>query len=117
MPDAITIVNEYLAAFYAGDFARARGYVSERFHFKGPFVEAVNRETFFESAARLAAIVRGHEVLRQWRDGQDVCTVFEMRMGSGSVTTCEWHTVEGSLLVKARVILDSNAFRALMPVR
>jgi hypothetical protein len=117
MPDAIAIVNEYLAAFYSGDFARARGLVADEFQFKGPFVEAANRDAFFDSAARLAPIVRGHEVRHQWSDGRDVCTIFDMRLGGGSVTTCEWHTVGGSLLVQARVILDTNAFRALMPAR
>ena len=119
MTNTTTVVNEYLTAFYAGDFDRARTYVADDFRFKGPFVEANNKQAFFESAARLAPIVRGFDLLHQWQEGVDVCSIFDLRLqtpvGSGSVTLCEWHTVRGEALAYGRVILDTAAFRALVP--
>jgi hypothetical protein len=115
----MTLVNEYLSAFYAGDFDRARKYVADDFKFNGPFIEASDKRTFFDGAARLAPIVRGHKTLHQWSDGHDVSSIIELRLetptGSGSVTLCEWHTVRDNVLGAGRVILDTAAFRALVP--
>jgi SnoaL-like domain len=114
-----TTVNDYLSAFYSGNFDRARAHVAEDFQFKGPFVEANGRDGFFASAARLAPIARGFELLHQWSDGHDVCSIFDLRLqtplGSGSVTVCEWHQLRGALLARGRVILDTAVFRALVP--
>ena len=115
----VQLVNDYLAAFYAGDFDRAQALVADDFRFKGPFVEAASKQAFFDSAARLKPIVRGFDLLRQWCDGADVCSIFDLRLqtpvGSGSVTLCEWLTVRDSLLRTGRVILDTAPFRALVP--
>lgn len=118
---AVTLVNEYLDAFYSGDFAKARELVSDDFHFKGPFAEATNKEAYFSSAAPLAAIAKGHRLLRQWADGDEVCSIhdvdLETPVGKGLVTMCEWHKAESGKLVFGRVILDTAAFRALAPAR
>lgn len=115
------IVNEYLQAFYSGYFDEARALVSDDFHFKGPFVEAADKEAFFSSAARLAEIVKGHRLLRQWVDGIEVSSIFEVNLQTpvarGSVTMSEWHTVRNGKLISGRVILDTAAFRALVPAQ
>ena len=113
------LVNEYLQAFYSGNFALARALVSDDFHFKGPFVEAADKEAFFSSAARLATIVKGHRLLRQWEDGDEVSSFFEVNLetpaGKGAVTMSEWHTVRNGKLISGRVILDTAPFRSLLP--
>jgi len=119
MAGATKVVNEYLAAFYSGDLDKARSVVAENYVFKGPFVEANDREAFFQSAARLAAIVRGHHVLKQVEQGEDVCSLYEVNIvtaaGSGSVTMSEWHTVREGRLKLGRVVVDTVAFRKLVP--
>ena len=116
---ALNVVNEYLNAFYTGDFDRARLLVAERFSFEGPFIGTDNRAEFFASAQGLTKIVRGHPMLRQWADGNDVCSVFELSLetpvGAGALPVSEWHTVRDGLIMAARVILDTAAFRALVP--
>jgi predicted SnoaL-like aldol condensation-catalyzing enzyme len=116
---AAKLVNEYLQAFYSGDFGRAGALVSDDFHFKGPFVEVANKEAFFSSAARLAPIVKGHRLLRQWEDGDEVSSVYEVNLetpaGSGAVTMSEWHAVRHAKLISGRIIFDTAAFRALVP--
>ena len=115
---AAKLVNEYLDAFYSGDFGKAGALVSEAFRFKGPFVEAANKEAFFASAVRLAPIVKGHRLLRQWEDDDEVSSIFEVNLetpaGKGSVTMSEWHAVRDGRLISGRVILDTAAFRALV---
>jgi len=59
------VVNQYLDAFYSGDFVVARTFVADNFHFKGPFVKASSLDSYFSSAARLAPIVKGHHLVRQ----------------------------------------------------
>jgi ketosteroid isomerase-like protein len=118
MGQAAKVVNEYLNAFYTGDVARAQAVVAGDFSFKGPFVTTEGRSEFFESAARLTALVRGHRLLRQWTDGDDVASVFELKLagprGSGTVLMSEWHTVRGDELARGSCLFDSAAFRALV---
>jgi len=114
-------VNQYLTAFYSGDFEKARALVSEDFMFKGPFIEAANREAFFSSAAGLARIVRGHNMVRQWGDRDDTCSIFELKLETptrtGSILMCEWHTGRQGVLISARVLFDTAAFREFVPAR
>src|SRR6185312_866619 len=119
MMSAKTVVNGYLAAFYTGDFETARSLVADDFKFKGPFVEASNKSDYFSSADRLATIVRGHRHLRQWEDGNDVATIYEVTLetpaGVGAVVMSEWHVVKDGKLISGRVIFDTAAFRAIVP--
>ena len=113
------MVNEYLAAFWSGDFDKARSLVADDFSFQGPLAQADNKETFFASAAPLAPIVRGCRMLRQWEDGDDVCSVYEFKLatpvGAGTVLVSEWNTIRNGRLASARLMFDTAAFRALMP--
>lgn len=116
---AADTVNGYLNAFYAGDFAAARPFLDEAFHFTGPFIEAKDRETYLASAAPLGRVVRGHRLLRQWLDGSEIASVYEVRLetavGAGVVSMFEWHKVAQHLLVSSRLLFDTQSFRALMP--
>jgi len=116
---ASEVVNRYLEGFYRGDHDAARAVVSADFSFRGPFLQVRGREAFFEGAAGLKRIVRGHRVLRQWAQGDDVCSVYEVQLetpaGAGSIPMSEWHTVRRGHLVAGLVLFDSAAFRALVP--
>lgn len=118
---AADVVNTYLDAFYRGDLAQAGALLAPAFHFKGPFIEARDRETYLKSAAPLAAIVRGHRLLRQWVDGEEIASIYDVHLetpaGTGDVTMSEWHKVEGQTIVSSRLIMDSAALRRLMPGR
>jgi hypothetical protein len=113
------LVNDYLNAFYSGDFATARKFVADDYRFKGPFVEALDKDQYFASAAGLAPVVRGHKMLQQWEHGAEVCSIYDVRLqtpaGEGAVTMSEWHTADGGRLKSSRLVLDTASFRALMP--
>jgi ketosteroid isomerase-like protein len=110
------LVNRYLDAFYLGDFESARTLVAEDFKFEGPFVKTSDRESFFFSARPLSCIVRGHHLLRQWEEGNEVSSVYEVRLvtpvKSGTVVMSDWHIVGERVIDSSRVIFDSMAFRA-----
>jgi hypothetical protein len=63
--------------------------VADDFSFRGPLAQADDRAAFFASAAPLAPIVRGHELLNQCTDGDAVCSMYRCRLettrGAGSV--------------------------------
>jgi hypothetical protein len=116
---ASRIVDAYLTAFYSGDFGAARSVVTHDFSFSGPFIQVDGRDAFFDGAAGLRTIVRGHRLVRQWEDDDDVCSLYEFHIetqaGAGSVLASEWHTARNGRLTSGRLIFDSSAFRALMP--
>lgn len=119
MTQATETVNKYLTAFYGGDFDSAKSVVADAFSFEGPFLTVSGKDAYFEGAGGLKAIVRGHRVLRQWDDGDDVSTIYEVDFetlaGTGTVPMAEWHRVELGRLISGRVLFDSLAFRALVP--
>ena len=114
-------VNAYLDAFYSGNFSKAKDLVAEDFRFVGPFVQAQTRDAFFESAAGLVQIVRGHRLTHQWADRDEVCSIFEMRLETpvkkGEIAVCEWHTLAEGELIAGRVMLNAEEFRAFLPPR
>ena len=115
------IVNAYLTAFYSGDFETAKGFVADDFDFKGPFIQVTGRERYFTAAARLAAIVRGHSLLRQWHDGDEVSSIYDMQFetpaGKGALYASEWSQVADDKIVRGRLVFDTAAFRALVPMQ
>jgi hypothetical protein len=116
---AAALVNEYLNAFYSGDFATARNFVADDYRFEGPFVQAVNKDEYFASAAGLAPVVKGHKLLQQWEHGAEVCSIYDVCIqtpaGEGAVTMSEWHTASSGQLQSSRLVMDTAIFRALMP--
>ena len=111
------VVNEYLTALSAGDFDTVATLVADEFSFRGPLAQADGRDEFIASASRMGPIVRGHELLRQWEDGGDVCSIYDFRVetpaGAGSVVMSEWCSVRDGRLTSSRLIYDAAAWRAL----
>jgi predicted SnoaL-like aldol condensation-catalyzing enzyme len=118
-PAPAEVASAYLTAFYTGDFEAARPLLTQDFSFHGPFVQLHGRDRFLDSAAGLKPIVRGHRLLRQWADGGEVCSWYDVDLQtpvtSGAVTMSEWHAVRGGKLVSGRVVFDAAAFRAFLP--
>jgi hypothetical protein len=53
--------------------------------------------------------------------GNEVCSIYDVNLetpaGKGTVKMSAWHTTENDQSRSGRVILDTAAFRALMPPR
>src|SRR5438552_19180503 len=109
--DTLQLVDAYLTAFWSGDFDRAWSLVADDFSFRGPLAQADDKAAFFASAAALASIVRGHELLRQWTDSDAVCSMYRCRLetarGAGSVLVAEWNTVHEDRVVAAQLVFDT----------
>ena len=116
---ASEVVEQYLDAFYRGDFESAQALLADDLSFKGPFVEVDGGDQFLASAEGLRRIVKGHRTVRQWHDGEEISTLYEMKLetpaGKGSVLVSEWNTVRGSKIVSATLVFDTAEFRKLVP--
>lgn len=103
------VASAYLTAFYRANFAAAGRLLAGDFAFHGPFVQVRGRAEFLASTAGLGPIVRGHRLLQQWADGDQVCSWYDVGLQtavkSGSVTMSEWHTIrDGKLTTGPRGI-------------
>ena len=113
------IVDRYLDSFYRDDFDTARTLLSNDLSFKGPFVQVDGADRFVASADGLRQIVRGHRTLRQWQDGNEVSTLYQMQLetpaGKGSVLVSEWNTVREGKVASAVLVFDTAEFQKLVP--
>ena len=111
----VEVVNAYLAAYTSGEVDRAASLVSEDFSFHGPMQATAGRSALRKIAAHVAANVRGHRVLRQWQDGAEVCTIYELRVETGrdaaSVLVSEWNTVRGGQVASSLMLFGTGPFR------
>lgn len=80
--NAAPIVNEYLAAYTSGDADKAAPLVTEDFSFRGPIRATEGRDALRAIVDHLAPQARGCQVLRQWEDGDDVCSIYEFKFES-----------------------------------
>ena len=112
-------VRDYLDAFYSGDYETTRDLLADDLAFRGPFVEVDNADAFLASAQPLRAIVRGHRLIRQWQDDDQVSTLYEMKIEtparSGSVLVSEWNTIRDGRVSSASLVFDTAVFRKLLP--
>ncbi len=77
------------------------------------------KDAFFEAVSDMASIFKGHTILKQFEDGNEVCSIYDLEIeapaGAGSVTMSEWCTVQDGRLTSARLVFDTAAFNALVP--
>jgi hypothetical protein len=108
-------VNEYLTAYTSGDVDRAASLVSENFSFQGPMQATTDLSALRKLVTHVAASARGHRVLRQWQDGDEVCTLYQFHVETDaqalSVLVSEWNTVRGGRVASSLMVFDTGPFR------
>ena len=99
MPTAVEVVTRLVSAFTIGDEVQAISMVGPDCTLSTPAQESAGEQAREELAAyvgHIAPFARGHRMLRQWGDGQDVSS-FPLAVHSGSrwIRTVTWHTSRG----------------------
>jgi predicted SnoaL-like aldol condensation-catalyzing enzyme len=112
--DAAGLVGEFLHSFFSGDITAARSLVRDDFTFVAPLVEADGtKEEFFAGADDKMRFVEGVRVVRQWQDGDDVSTIYEINVrtpdGRGKMLLHEWHAIVEGKLASSLMIFDTSA--------
>lgn len=114
------IVNRYLEAFTSGDRERTLALVGDRFTWSGPAqVHVPNRDLFSRVLDHASGGAHGHNLLRQWQDGAEVCSIYEWQVdgpqGPLMVLVSEWDTISDGRVTAARLIFDLKPFQASRP--
>lgn len=108
------LVSAFLAAFLSGDIDRARAMVSDDFSFRAPLHRGHgDKAACFAGAERKTRFIRGFRILRQWEDGDEGCTVYELDIqtpeGAAPMAMSEWHTVRAGRVASTYMVFDSAA--------
>ena len=119
MSSPAQVFTDYLSAFTSGEMETAQSLVADDFAFNGPTMQVEGKQAFFAAATQLAPIIRGFKMLRQFEDGDEVCSIYEFEVGSpatpGSILMTEWCTVRDGQLTSSHLVFDTAAFGKLMP--
>ncbi len=119
MSTAAQVFDDYLSAFTSGDMDTARSLIADDFSFAGPMLQVTGKEEFFAGASQLLPIMRGYRMLRQWEDGDEVCSIYEFKVetpaAAGAIVMTEWCKVREGQLASSRLVFDTAAFNELMP--
>jgi predicted SnoaL-like aldol condensation-catalyzing enzyme len=107
------IVTRFLSSYHGGRMAEARAMLTDDFSFRAPLVDEGSQALFFASGDEKSALVRGFRVLRQWEDGDDVSTLYELDVetnaGAASMLMYEWHHVRDGSIDSTVMVFDTVA--------
>lgn len=111
------LVAEYLGALASGDVQGARSLVTDDFSFRGPMgFRTDGRDAFFAAARAKYEHVRDLRILRQWEDGDDVCSVYELDVATprakASLLMTEWNSIRDGRVASALLVFDTSTMAA-----
>lgn len=108
--NATQIVNDYLDAFAAG--RDPSGFLSDDFSFDGPLLRAESKAEFLQGIAAMGPMKPRFEVLKQFAQGDDVCTIYNFLINDAKVLMSEVSTVRASKIAAQTLVYDTVAFKA-----
>ncbi|WP_426661852.1 nuclear transport factor 2 family protein [Rhodanobacter aciditrophus] len=113
------LVTAFLQAFMSGDVEKASGMVSDDFCFRAPMHQGEgSKAAYFAGAERKTRFIHAFRILRQWTQGNDVCTVYEIDVrtteGSATMAMSEWHTVRAGRVSSTYMVFDSASRAATL---
>lgn len=117
------VFRAYLERLTSGDADGAAELLAEEFTFSGPVVKANDKAEylrlqaedtarFLGGAAKLGPIEMGCEIHRQWVDGGEVCSFYDLQIktpaGAFSIPMANWSVVRDGKLVSSRLVFDTG---------
>ncbi len=108
------IVSNFLEAFMSGDMERASSLVRDDFSFRAPLQQGTGgKAEYFGGAEEKARFIREFRILRQWADGNQVSTLYDIEIGTAedaaTMAISEWHTVREGQIASTFMVFDSDA--------
>ena len=115
MGHVLDTVNRYYTAVGNGG-SGLEDLIAGDVSFVGPMAQYSGAEAFAAGIEEMAPALRGIEMLRQFEDGDEVCSVYELTLrtpgGDLTVPASEWvHVVDGRI-AKARLYYDARELAA-----
>src|ERR1700756_4690458 len=110
MGQALDLVNQFMQS-------QDTSLRAEDFRFLGPVDQTTGVEAFTQLNASFFPLVTGMRMLKQFEQGNDVCSIYEMDLTSPSgisltLHVADWVTVESGKMVEERIYYDARAFAA-----
>lgn len=119
MADALAIVNRYLSltGSAAADLTLAAELLDEDVVFEGPLMRTTGRAEYAALLGQFLPVHVSTRVLRQFADGDEVCSIDELtvRTPTGDTVTmamAEWFTLRDGFIVKHALYYDPREFAA-----
>jgi hypothetical protein len=112
MGQALDIVNKYL-------LEQDVSVVADDFRFVGPVDQRTGKDAFLQLSADFAPLVAGMRMLKQFENGNDVCSIYEMDLNlpNGTSTTlkiADWVVVKDGKMVEEQIVYDAREYAAAM---
>jgi ketosteroid isomerase-like protein len=115
MGTALDVVNRFYTASNTRDASQLADLVSDDVTFVGPLMQARGAAEYLAMNERLLRFHQETTMLRQFEDGDQVCSLYElgMRTPSGSLLTfliADWIEVQQGRVATQRLFFDPRAF-------
>ena len=106
--NARTIVNSYLDAFQTS--GNPMDFLAEDFQFDGPLLVAKSKAEFMKGMEAMGPMKPTFEMVKQFEDGDEVCSIYNFVIGSIPVLMVEWSVVKDGKISSQRLVYDTKAF-------
>lgn len=118
--DPAKVVNTYLDAIAAGDFARARRCLADQgFSNRSPISTFDSADAFVADISRVGAILERIGRRKMFVDGNDVCVILDYvtYMDKRQVTpVVHWMRIAGGKITGIETFFDARVYEALFEI-
>lgn len=119
MSNALAIVNRYLklTSFAGADLPQAAELLADDVAFTGPLMRTTGKDAYVGLLQQFLPAHVSTRVLRQFADGDEVCSIDELtvRTPSGGIVTlamAEWFKLRGGRIAEHTLYYDPREFAA-----
>lgn len=92
----IDAMNQY-------DYEKARKYVADDLSFIGVLGTRNGADAYFNDMQKMKF---QYKVIKAFADGDDVCLVYDINMGSQTIFCCGWYQLKDGKIKSFRVVFD-----------
>ena len=115
MAHALEVVNRFYEATNNRRADDLPALVADDVTFGGPVMRATGAKEYVGMNEQLLGFHQGTRMLRQFEDGDDVCSVYELRMttpagGALTLVVADWIKVRGGRIAEQRLYFDPREF-------
>jgi ketosteroid isomerase-like protein len=111
----VDVVNRFYEAAADGRIDELVGLLSEDVTFDGPVKHTRGAREYIAMSEQLLAFHRDTTMLRQFENGDAVCSIYELKMGTPAggeltMTMADWIDVAGGKVAAQRIYFDPREF-------
>ena len=101
--DARLLVQDFINALNAEDFAAARACLDDNMQFTGVLGSREGADNYINDMSRMKF---KYDIKKIFADDSDVCLWYDINMGDKTVLTAGWYQVRQARITSLRVLFD-----------